>query len=688
MATQNITNPPGEITSRYDISTLANIYTRGTGYISTLTLSCENIIAKNDISLNKRLFVGGNGSFGNNINVYGDISLNNRLFVGGDVSFGKNICFNGDISLNNRLFVGGDFIINAPNKNITFYDNDIEEVITTKNNVIISREYIGTGTFINYKDSSFNGRLYVDKTITSGGNVIIKSNLDVSGNSYFRNDITVRGNSNFQNGMTVLGDMGEITFSTASMETVHINKLIVTDSSFTGNLYVNRLIPNIMSLNNTTIDCSSLKTNTLTCGNIYNINGNLTVANSYVNRITSGFTYNYEPNVDSLIYKRLPYAQTNINSGIPDQSYGENCFINLTLYTGLYGLGPDSYIHTRGNIYGKTLFFDELCSYNTNSSYSIFNAYNGIGSGYGYFNFSTTTYSPGGVNFGKITCGNVICANLTGSILNVPATTNNTNYAKVDLNKLFALATDSVDSSYPIINVDHINCASIASASTSFPGGMNTDSDNRVKKNIIDLDTEEALDTLRKITPCKYSLIDVNEMGMRTSNNYFGFIAQNIKEIIPDALVEQNGFIPNIYKKALVLDDRQTIKFTEDVVLHEQNKPTKIKIRTFDKKTYIFTLDTIIENTKIRIKELIPDNYLDDKMEIFVFGQQIDDYYSLNYNSIFTIVSASAKQLDIEITKTNNILDKQYQIITQQQLQIEKLQTQVNEMISLLYKST
>jgi cytoskeletal protein CcmA (bactofilin family) len=73
-----------------------------------------------DISINSRVFVSSDVSFGGNLYAAGrsvlggDISANTRLFVGSDASFGGNLyaygqtIINGDISANARLFVGSD----------------------------------------------------------------------------------------------------------------------------------------------------------------------------------------------------------------------------------------------------------------------------------------------------------------------------------------------------------------------------------------------------------------------------------------------------------------------------------------------------------------------------------------------------------------------------------------------------
>jgi hypothetical protein len=66
-----------------------------------------------DVSLNSRLFLTGDASFGGKLFAIGDVSLNNDLFVGLDASFSGKLFVNGDVSMNSRLFVASDASING-----------------------------------------------------------------------------------------------------------------------------------------------------------------------------------------------------------------------------------------------------------------------------------------------------------------------------------------------------------------------------------------------------------------------------------------------------------------------------------------------------------------------------------------------------------------------------------------------
>ena len=73
-------------------------------------------------------------------------------------------------------------------------------------------------------------------------------------------------------------------------------------------------------------------------------------------------------------------------------------------------------------------------------------------------------------------------------------------------------------------------------------------SDERIKQNFIDIDDEEALILLRLIEPKKYKYIK----NYGNDNYTYGFIAQQIKTIIDEAVTLDTNYIPNIMKFATI----------------------------------------------------------------------------------------------------------------------------------------
>ena len=72
-------------------------------------------------------------------------------------------------------------------------------------------------------------------------------------------------------------------------------------------------------------------------------------------------------------------------------------------------------------------------------------------------------------------------------------------------------------------------------------GSFTTVSDERIKKDIVDIDDEVGLEKILLVQPKTYKYMDET----KGTHNVIGFIAQQIKEIIPEAVQIGGGVIPN-----------------------------------------------------------------------------------------------------------------------------------------------
>jgi predicted acyltransferase (DUF342 family) len=68
----------------------------------------------NDVSMNTKLSVGGDVSMNTKLSVGGDVSMNTKLSVGGDVSVNSKLLVTGDVSMNSRLYVKGETTLDGP----------------------------------------------------------------------------------------------------------------------------------------------------------------------------------------------------------------------------------------------------------------------------------------------------------------------------------------------------------------------------------------------------------------------------------------------------------------------------------------------------------------------------------------------------------------------------------------------
>jgi hypothetical protein len=78
-------------------------------------------------------------------------------------------------------------------------------------------------------------------------------------------------------------------------------------------------------------------------------------------------------------------------------------------------------------------------------------------------------------------------------------------------------------------------------------GNIINSSDIRIKKEINDITDDSALQQILAIQPKTYKYIDYLS---KNNSNVYGFIAQQVKEVIPHAVELVKDIIPNIYKRA------------------------------------------------------------------------------------------------------------------------------------------
>ena len=196
---------------------------------------------------------------------------------------------------------------------------------------------------------------------------------------------------------------------------------------------------------------------------------------------------------------------------------------------------------------------------------------------------------------------------------------------------------------------------------------FNATSDQRIKTNIFEINTLFALNTLRKIEPVSFEYIDKTT----SSTPNWGFIAQQVQDVLDFTVQKQTNYIPNIFENVFINNNVITLidKFTSDISLC--NTPIKIQLRDISDNLLYRTIDKILDSKSFTITEAIDAS----NNQLFLYGQEVDNYLSINKDSIFTIATAAVQQLDIELQEAK-------QTIKDQTTTIQVLQTNVSELKS------
>jgi hypothetical protein len=174
---------------------------------------------------------------------------------------------------------------------------------------------------------------------------------------------------------------------------------------------------------------------------------------------------------------------------------------------------------------------------------------------------------------------------------------------------------------------------------------FNVSSDIRIKKNIEYQNTNSSLETIRLLKPAKYDFIDSKK------KNCHGFLAQELEEILPSLITNTNNYIPNIFSNATVNGDgfKVTILNEKFSLFDLKNKENaKIEYTDASNNIFIANIKEIIDEKTFIVQEKI------DFDTIFIKGEEIEDFKSIDPIQIISLNTASIIQLDKELSEAKN----------------------------------
>jgi len=198
--------------------------------------------------------------------------------------------------------------------------------------------------------------------------------------------------------------------------------------------------------------------------------------------------------------------------------------------------------------------------------------------------------------------------------------------------------------------------AQVIPASAKFNGNIwvnecYINSDIRIKDDIQDINDNSALQKILSIEPKTYKYIDKVEKGYKKE---YGFVAQQIQNVLPDAVILEKSYIPNImliasYNKKIITLPHKPI----NVILK-----LKDKIKCIDSNDISIDVEVykIINELTFEIKDLDKE-FANNK--IFVYGTYVDDFQILSKNHIFTLNVGATQELYRQIKEQEDIINSQ-----------------------------
>jgi hypothetical protein len=184
-------------------------------------------------------------------------------------------------------------------------------------------------------------------------------------------------------------------------------------------------------------------------------------------------------------------------------------------------------------------------------------------------------------------------------------------------------------------------------------------SDKRIKKDFRLSENDKDLAALSKLEVTDYRHVDFIRKGDVYKK---GFIAQQVEQFYPEAVTKTEDYIPNIYQPAT----KATVQ-NETLRIDMATVPAFVKgdkVR-FYVKNKMYELE--VANTE-GVSFTINNWKNGDAQEVFVYGKQVNDFRTVDYDRIFTL-NVSATQA---LIKRNQELEKRVNELTQQSQGFEK----------------
>ena len=182
-------------------------------------------------------------------------------------------------------------------------------------------------------------------------------------------------------------------------------------------------------------------------------------------------------------------------------------------------------------------------------------------------------------------------------------------------------------------------------------------SDSRIKKNIVDVPDQQALEMVRNI-PCRYYEY-IDNTFIKREGKTIGFIAQEVKDILPMAVNQETRFIPDVMKM-LSVDNENIIDWTEHVD-NSNNKIFKMKydelgnVNNIEYKFYVADVSNNSSLEKIIIGNEDNTFTFEQKWNyVFCYGRKVDDFHTLDKQKLFALNFSATQELDRKVIALEN----------------------------------
>lgn len=204
-------------------------------------------------------------------------------------------------------------------------------------------------------------------------------------------------------------------------------------------------------------------------------------------------------------------------------------------------------------------------------------------------------------------------------------------------------------------------------------------SDERIKKEVEDINDDDALQKVLSLQPKKYKYIDYMS---RTNKEVYGFISQQVKEVIPEATSTTSSFIPNVYQFCNYTNSSNILTGKEESLIelpdgfdisvlsseyNSSNLSTQVKIiNNYNKSITIDYQLTDINSSNYGLVTEDLKEFSSNSSNIFVYGTQINDLTTIDKSYLFTLNVCANQELNRQVESlqliNSNLMERIYRL--------------------------
>ena len=526
----------------------------------------------------------------------------------------SNIIINDDLFLNDKIYADGTYISNIRWENIIISSNLITNISNSiTSNILSIQNYINSNSICNNLSFLISSNNLKDQNYINSNSIQDILSFLISSNKL--------KDQNYINSNSIIDNLSFLISSNVLSKQKYINSNSIQD-----------ILSFLISSNNLK-DQNYINSNSIIDNLSFLISSNVLSKQNYIN--SNSITDIISPYISSnyLTTNYINISNNTINIGNINSS---NYNFNIYGYTNLNGL----IINGISNIYQSISSNDINMS--TKSGDIIF--------------------MPCNREVMRITSdGNV------GVKINIPSFPLHVGHSTISSNLENEIYLNG--GSLNVRTSTAIVCAKFEDSIWT-NGSLYYTSDRRIKKNITPLTDCYALDTIMNLQPVKFNYID-KDYNIKLSEPIYGFISQDVGKYIPEAVIYQENFIPNIYDNGFIDENNIITLETSNI----EDYITSNDIIKINDNNYI--INNIISSNQFSI--INNDNNISSN--IFVYGTKINDFNILNKNYIFTLNIAATKQI-YHIISSNlcNTKTKVLSYINSNATNIDILSSNINEL--------